>query len=93
VLEGNLFGVAAVSAADVWAVGSFLTTSSIQQALFEHWNGRKWSTVRSPATGAGTVMFAVASVSANDVWAVGQSLNATSTAQTLIEHWNGHKWS
>jgi hypothetical protein len=77
----------------VWAVGSFLTSSSVEQALIEHWNGHKWAQAKSPATGSGTVMRAVAAVSATDIWAVGSSLNGGSVSQTLIEHWNGHKWN
>src|SRR5712692_11737569 len=84
-----LYGVTAVSASDVWAVGEFLDSTSTSHTLIEHWNGRKWSVVASqnPVTGSNTLN-AVQAVSASDVWAVGQ----TST-QTLIEQWNGTQWS
>lgn len=70
-LEGDLSAVTAVSATDVWAVGSFLDGRG-HQALIEHWNGNRWSRVRSPATGTGTVLHAVTAASADDVWAVGR---------------------
>ncbi len=38
---GTLTGVAAVSAADAWAVGQ--TGSADPQTLIEHWNGAAWS--------------------------------------------------
>ena len=91
-VEGNLFGVAAVSTSDVWAVGSFAPTKGGGRALIEHWNGHKWSVVKNPST-VGTALQAVAAVSTNDVWAVGNSSNASAVSQTLIEHWNGKQWS
>ncbi|MFL5654258.1 MAG: hypothetical protein ACJ8CB_08780 [Ktedonobacteraceae bacterium] len=93
IVEGNLLGVAAVSATDVWAVGNFLPTKGSGQGLIEHWNGHKWSVVKSPITGASTGLQAVAAVSTNDVWAVGTSFNASGVEQTFIEHWNGKQWS
>ena len=82
---GNqLNGVASVSANDVWAVGVALTL---------HWNGKKWSVVKSPNTGPANQLYAVAAVSTNDVWAVGFFQTVSGTRQTLTLHWNGHKWS
>jgi photosystem II stability/assembly factor-like uncharacterized protein len=88
---GNtLFGVAAISASDVWAVG--ITTSTSQQPLIEHWNGSRWSVVTSPSLPAlNNALYSVAAVSESDVWAVGSS--STTVGQTLIEHWNGSHWS
>ncbi len=86
----DLFGVAAVSTSDVWAVGD-----SGSGTLIEQWNGSSWSVVSSPSPSTlANLFFAVAIVSANDIWAVGESQNATSgIAQTLIEQWNGSSWS
>lgn len=74
---GPLYGVAAVSFDDVWAVGG---------SGIIHWDGAAWSAVSHP--GVGTLR-AVAAASTNDVWAVGN----TNGSQTLIEHWNGSSWS
>jgi len=89
-VEGNLFGVAAVSTSDVWAVGD-----SGSGTLIEQWNGSSWNVVSSPSPSTlANLLFAVAIVSATDIWAVGESQNATSgIAQTLIEQWNGSSWS
>ncbi len=88
---GNtLFGVAAVSASSVWAVG--ITTSTSEQPLVEHWNGSQWSVVTSPSLPSlNNELFGVAAVSESSVWAVGTS--STTVGQTLIEHWNGSRWS
>lgn len=94
-IDGFLYGIAAVSPDDVWAVGS-LTTSGIggdsQQALIEHWNGSSWSMVGNPGSATeGSILDAIVTRSANDIWAVG----ATGGSQplTLIEHWDGHSWT
>lgn len=82
-------GVAAISANDVWAVGSFHAPGG---ALTEHWNGTKWSIVPS-ASGRLSSSYnlkGVAALSANDVWAVG--FVSSRNFQTLIEHWNGISW-
>src|SRR5207248_3811435 len=82
-----LFGVAAVSASNVWAVGYN------QQTLIEHWNGSNWSIVSSPSPGSGAnFLFGVAAVSQTNAWAVGYSIDIHSPYQTLIEHWNGSRW-
>jgi photosystem II stability/assembly factor-like uncharacterized protein len=46
-VDNTLFGVAAISASSVWAVG--ITTSTSEQPLVEHWNGSHWSVVTSPS--------------------------------------------
>src|SRR6266699_970335 len=72
---GNgLFGVASISANDVWAVGNFSNIGSLEQTLTQHWDGHKWSVVSTPTPGAQlTELFAVAAASPTDVWAVGSS--------------------
>ncbi len=86
----DLFGVAAFSTSDVWAVGD-----SGSGTLIEQWNGSSWSAVSSPSPSTlANLLFGVAIVSATDIWAVGESQNATSgISQTLIEQWNGSSWS
>lgn len=78
----DLYGVAAVSPSDVWAVGQWSNYSPYGHgALIEHWNGTTWSKVPNPAT---TGLYAVTALASNNVWAVGG-------AQIL--HWNGTTWS
>ena len=91
-LNNGLNGIAAISARDIWAVGSS-SNSSASQTLIEHWNGSSWSITGSPDTGSQNGLSAVATVKANDIWAVGSSSNSSSASQALTEHWNGSTWS
>ena len=89
-----LFGVAAVSSSDIWAVGTYPTLN--QQTLIEHWDGTSWSVVPSPnVASVDNYLYSVVAVSATDIWAVGISVNSSQLGpdQTLIEHWDGTSWS
>jgi hypothetical protein len=93
-----LNGVAAVSANDIWAVGSSGDPSSIPlQTLTEHWDGTSWSIIPSPSPGTynGNVLNAVAAISSNDVWAVGwyQSGPSGQEGGALTMHWDGTSWT
>ena len=92
-LDGTLFGDAAVSPSDAWAVGEDYNGSDLQ-TLVEHWNGKAWTMQDSPNPGGLTgdnYLLSVTGVSASDAWAVGYYDNGSSQ-QTLIEHWNGTAW-
>jgi len=103
----NLYGVAATSSRDVWAVGGEQggVPGAEQQTLILHWNGRGWQRVRSPSPAPNCALLAVAAVSARNAWAVGYadpsggdlrtgpaSTSRVTIARTLILHWNGRKW-
>src|SRR5213083_259217 len=90
----SLSSVAAVADNDVWAVGwAFNQSLFAYRTLIEHWNGTRWSLMRSPnATNGYNLLNGVAVVAANDVWAVGQAATGN-TSNTLVEHWNGVAWS
>jgi hypothetical protein len=83
----NLFGVAAVSATDVWAVGYSFNDQGATRSLIEHWNGTSWSIATSPMIGSDKLR-GVSALAASDVWAVGESNN-----QTLTLHWDGTQWA
>lgn len=86
-----LFGVAAISTNDVWAVGHYGKGSSLQ-TLIEHWDGTSWSRIKSPNVGSNSNQLrAVAAISTADVWASG-SYYEGSVERTLLEHWNGTQW-
>ena len=89
--DNNLYGIAAVSSSDAWAVGSSGTHDSGLHTLIEHWNGSAWNVAPSPDLMG--ELNAVAAVSSSDMWAVGDYSTGGSPAQTLIEHWNGRAWS
>src|SRR4051812_37639934 len=64
----QLTGVAALSATDVWAVGSSCSRS-IDRTLALHWNGRAWSVAKSPNVGVyGNSLRKVIALSPTDVW-------------------------
>ncbi|HEV3039130.1 MAG TPA: hypothetical protein VHA33_15225 [Candidatus Angelobacter sp.] len=89
-----LFGVAAITDTDVWAVGSQEDANGVWHALTEHWNGSAWSVVNAVDAGAnGNQFYAVKALATNNIYAVGQQSGAGFPSQALIEHWNGTAWS
>lgn len=92
-----LQGVTAITANDVWAVG---TPAAGGGAIIERWNGAAWSTVAAPianANGGGISLRAVTAVSATDIWAVGDQENPLigegGTYDSVTEHWDGTSWT
>jgi len=79
----RLYGVAAISANDVWTVGLYPTGS-----LALNWNGSTWTEYET-TTG---YFNGVAASGADDVWAVGGT-NWFSPTQPLAQHWNGRTWT
>ena len=88
--EIDLFGVAATSASNAWAVGTY-STGTTDKTLIEHWNGHAWTLVPSPNPAPRNSLLAVAATSAGNVWAVG-TRTTSATEQTLIVRWNGTAW-
>lgn len=90
----HLYGVAAASSTDVWAVGTSQDVAYVPlRTLIQHWDGTEWSIVPSPSPG--TVfneLRAVAAVSADDAWAVG-FCGGWYRSSTLILHWDGVSWT
>jgi len=88
--------VTVLSPKDAWAVGYEEPSqqSQVPQTLIEHWDGSKWSLVRSPnrdPKGSYTLnntLFGMAARSANDIWGVGfwTAPNA-GPIQSLFVHW------
>ena len=93
-LQNILFGVAAISESDVWAVGAQQDANELWHTLTEHWNGSQWSVVNAVDAGqSGNQFYAVKALASNNVYAVGQQAGAGFPNQALIEHWNGKSWS
>jgi hypothetical protein len=84
---GQLFGVAATSARNAWAVGQSTTSG---KTIVVHWNGTAWQRVPSPTPKGGGALYAVAATSARNAWAVGGSDGPP--GRTEILHWNGTAW-
>lgn len=92
--NSGLWGVAAISRSDAWAVGVSGDQRSGGQTLAEQWDGTQWRIVASPSPGGRyAILYSVAAVSATDVWAVGFYGNSTGGTESLIERWNGASWS
>src|SRR5262249_46184955 len=97
----SLGDIAAVSATDVWAVGSYGYQVAYQPGpldrsgtLIMHWNGQNWRIVPSPNPGHNyNDLGAIAAVSANDVWAAGFNNDAIGKSQPLLLHWDGATWT
>jgi hypothetical protein len=103
-----LFGVAAIAANNVWAVGNWRQSNgnptaippipaSPAQTLIGHWNGTAFTTVAGPQVVPGTSpssdrLVSVSATGANDVWAVGRS-TFSGVSNTLILHYDGTTWS
>jgi hypothetical protein len=91
--ENFLNGAAAVSAHDIWAVGSY-DNGTADRTLIEHWNGTAWKVVPSPNLGGPSgenILAGVVATSASNAWAVGKYSDGPAF-QTLLEHWNGTTW-
>jgi hypothetical protein len=83
--QPSIYGMTAVSATDIWAVGTMLVDNENLEALFEHWDGA----AQTAKTGAFHGFFRAVSADAdNDIWAVGYSGN-----DTFSEHYDGTGWT
>jgi hypothetical protein len=98
----TLHGIDALSADDIWAVGSYgyQNTGSYPYfwpaTLIVHWDGQAWSYIPSPNIfdgdyGGQNYLEAVAAVSADDVWAVGRY--SANISGALLLRWNGQQWN
>jgi hypothetical protein len=85
--DSSLYGIAAITARDVWAVGG-PTVIQPYHGLVEHWDGTSWSIARGASFPG--VLYGVAAAGPRDIWAVG-TLNFPGPG--LIEHWNGRSWT
>ena len=100
---GSLYGVAAASASDAWAVGAAdpdrQGSQVLDQPYAEHWNGAAWSAtaVSAPSlygSSQEAALNGVAAVGPGAAWAVGTVSNLSSLAsQTLAYQWSGTAWT
>ncbi len=91
-----LFGAAAVSATDVWAVGGAGQMSGqMAGGIAEHWDGTGWTVVPTPTFSGGGELEGAAAVSGRDVWAVGLGDVASANGSQAVHalHWNGTVWT
>jgi hypothetical protein len=75
-----------------WAVGIYRHAAEIGHTLALHWDGTRWSQVKTPNPGSiHNSLASVSAVSSKDVWAVGDYQEAGTHA--LVLHWDGTRWS
>ncbi len=88
-----LSGVSGSSADDVWAVGgSDAHAQSGSKSFIEHWDGARWSSVRSPTRPHfSSALASVTAVSPTTAWAVGTERKANTSG--LTQHWDGTDWT
>ena len=97
----GLNSVTCVTDNDCWSVGAQQATNSepppSNHPLFEHWDGKAWSTVPNPGPTDNSVFTAsVACPASNDCWAVGSTSNLqppTPQNNQFFEHWDGSVWT
>jgi hypothetical protein len=94
-LQNILYGVAAISNSDVWAVGAEEDSAGVWHTLTEHWDGSVWKVINAveAAGSSGNQFYAVTALASNNVYAVGQQSGGGFPSGALIEHWNGSVWS
>lgn len=81
--QNILYGAAALSSSDIWAVGVWG-----QSALVMHGTGSRWSRVTVPGQ-AGAALFQVAGTSPGNVWAFG---NRDGGSVGVILRYDGSSW-
>ena len=99
--EVHVYGAAATSATDVWAVGSWAGPGAPKgrdgyesgyATLIEHWDGSSWTILPSPP-GRGTAqLYGVVALSPTNAWAVGYVGAHVGLNRTFVLHWNGTAW-
>jgi len=95
---GLLSAVTAVSASNIWVVGSQPVPTGIGRlGLAMHYNGTSWTASPLPAptvpVNGEWELSAVSADSANDVWATGFVSNADGLVEhAIVEHFNGTSW-
>lgn len=90
----QLASVDALYAGNVWAVGSYCTSSRVERTLVVHYDGTSWRRVASPNHGSyGNALNGVVALSRSNAWAVG-NYDATGHGwfKPLAMHWNGTAW-
>ena len=95
----TLNSLAAVTANDVWVVGSgYFTgdeTVSGESALVEHWDGQTWSyiSISAPESRSNDLV-SIKAISPTNIWAAGSFVNPNTRLDgAYMQHWNGKQWS
>lgn len=84
--SNRLFGITALSPADIWACGSFFAAngSNNQRTLALHWDGTSWTIKPTPNTGNSDTLFGGATMAPGTVWLVGGFLGGPRFISSLV---------
>jgi photosystem II stability/assembly factor-like uncharacterized protein len=90
--ENYIYGIAALSSNNVWAVGRSRQTNYAPFII--NWNGQQWTKSVLPAlSDTDNILYAISAQASNDIWVVGQvGTNALHAQRALILHYNGVDW-
>lgn len=86
-----LYGIAALSATDLWVVGYEWISPSAWIPLILHYDGKSWSAFDESQFQFG-ILSSVFAMATDDVWAVGW-VGLIPNIQALAVHWNGTSWT
>jgi len=81
-----LSSVVAVSASNIWAVGTYSTEENDSvgnKTLVEHWNGKTWSMMKDPGPVGTSGLSAVDATPTTSPWAVGEYGLSSRVLRTL----------
>jgi hypothetical protein len=100
-----LWGAAATSRSDAWAVGDDIADiHDDDNTVAVHWDGSRWSVSNTPNPSRGDVLRSVAATSTSNAWAVGFACPNGGDCGNPVEplriptsviilHWNGASWT
>jgi hypothetical protein len=92
-----LYGAAALSPTDAWAVGFHAPAGVGQRSLILHWDGTSWTQVPAPSPlgATGVMLTRISVVSPTQAWALGSYVPRSGPGtppQTFLLHWDGSTW-
>lgn len=79
----ELFAVTALSATDIWAVGTTNIPGDRTIGLAEHWDGRVWRIIPTPQSTMGGGLTVVAAANGSAAWAAGRTESIGPYGQVL----------
>jgi hypothetical protein len=90
--DNFLYGLAAVSRSNVWAVGMYGNGHGLQ-TLILHWDGSTHVPTPNPGGRSGDDwLTSISARSSTDIWAVGH-YHVAATVGSIVLHYDGHAWS
>lgn len=90
----DLWGVAAFSPTDAWAVGDYTQPASATWAQILHWDGTAWTQQQVAAVATGGALWGIGASGPADIWAVGWGyVNGPGPSRPYAIHYDGTTWT